>query len=72
MTIPTILRVISNAVPTALQGGVRSNPYNPTGVGTPRWKTGLNADGRETAGRAVRDATIPHYAEITNPKENVK
>ena len=43
MTIPTIFRVVSTAVPTPFQGGVRSNPYNPKGVGTPRWKTGLNA-----------------------------
>ena len=59
MTIPTVLRVISNALPTAFQGGGRSNPYNPMGVGTPRWKTGLNAEGRETTRRAVRGASGP-------------
>jgi len=52
MTIPTLFQVISNAVLTAFRGGVRSDPYNPTGVGTPRWKTRLNAS-RVEAQRAL-------------------
>ena len=51
MTIPTVFRVISNPLPTAFQGGVCSNPYNPKGVGTPRWKTGLNAEGGKASAR---------------------